>query len=296
MRVSEATERRLPFLAGERGAIQRETARRETTLPPNVFCGATLLAGNANVIMQLAHPAVGRGVVESTVTSGQLSRHPVKRTRTTLTYLAVSLAGSDEERRLFRKAVGRQHAHVRSGESSPVRYNAFDGDLQLWVAACLYKGLEDSRAALGLPLGRSCTDVMYRHAARLGSTLQMPESAWPEDRAAFEQYWKQQLERVSIDPEVREHLRHITELGFLPAPLRRVFGPVNRFVTTGFLPPRFREEMGLPWGPRQQRRFDRLMGGIGAVARRSPRQLREFPYNLVLRDLRRRIRRNQPLA
>ncbi|GAA3754836.1 hypothetical protein GCM10022402_36890 [Salinactinospora qingdaonensis] len=63
--------------------------------------GASLLAGAANVIMQLSHPAVGYGVVESTVESGQLFRHPVKRTRTTLTYLVVAMLGTDEERKLF---------------------------------------------------------------------------------------------------------------------------------------------------------------------------------------------------
>ena len=47
--------------------------------------GLGLLAAGANVIMQLARPAVGYGVYESKVETGRLDRHPVKRTRTTLT-------------------------------------------------------------------------------------------------------------------------------------------------------------------------------------------------------------------
>ena len=86
--------------------------------------GAGLLGGTANVIMQLARPAVGHGVVESTVESGRLDLHPVKRTRTTLTYLAVVAIGTEEERRLYRRAVDRSHAQVRSTESSPIQYNA----------------------------------------------------------------------------------------------------------------------------------------------------------------------------
>ncbi len=39
--------------------------------------GVGLLAGAANVVMQLSHPPVGHGVVESTVSSGQLLRHPL---------------------------------------------------------------------------------------------------------------------------------------------------------------------------------------------------------------------------
>lgn len=288
-RTTEPTDRRRP------GRVRRSPTPAESR-PPSMLLGASLLAGNANVIMQLAHPAVGHGVVESAVTSGQLSRHPVKRTRTTLTYLAVSTMGSAEERHAFRRAVNRQHARVRSGESSPVRYNAFDHDLQLWVAACLYKGIEHTREAFGMPLTGAHAEAVYRHAARLGSTLQVPEDRWPEDRDAFERYWKQGVERISLDETVRAHLLHLTGLGFLPVPLRRVFGPANRFLTTGFLPQRFREELGLAWGPRQQRRFDRLTAAVGAVVRNSPRRVQEFPHNVLLRDVRRRIRTGKPLV
>ncbi len=47
--------------------------------------GMALLAGPANVIMQLARPGVGYGVLESRVESGRVDRHPIKRARTTFT-------------------------------------------------------------------------------------------------------------------------------------------------------------------------------------------------------------------
>ena len=53
--------------------------------------GVGLLAGGANVVMQLSRPGVGYGVVESRVESGRIDRHPIKRARTTFTYLAVSV-------------------------------------------------------------------------------------------------------------------------------------------------------------------------------------------------------------
>ena len=55
--------------------------------------GVALLAGPANVIMQLARPGVGYGVMESRVESGRVDRHPIKRARTTFTYLAVAVDG-----------------------------------------------------------------------------------------------------------------------------------------------------------------------------------------------------------
>ena len=102
--------------------------------------GIALLAGPANVIMQLARPGVGYGVMESRVESGRVDLHPIKRARTTFTYLAVATAGSDAQKAAFRRAVNRAHAQVYSTPDSPVQYNAFDLDLQLWVGACLYKG------------------------------------------------------------------------------------------------------------------------------------------------------------
>ncbi len=245
-----------------------------------------VLAGTANVIMQLSRPAVGYGVVESRVESGQVTRHPLKRFRTTFTYLAVALMGTDAERDAYRRAVDSVHAQVRSGPESPVRYNAFDPDLQLWVAACLYRGAVDLQTRLHGPLDDAAAERFYREAARLATTLQVRPEKWPADRAAFERYWEEALESVSMDEPVREYLRGIARLRFLPGPLGALAGPFHQFLTVGFLPARFRDEMGLGWDERSQRRFDRLMEAVAVISRVSPGPLREFPFNACLWDFR----------
>ncbi|SFQ53970.1 Uncharacterized conserved protein, DUF2236 family [Amycolatopsis arida] len=262
----------------------------------HTIIGAGLLAGAANVIMQLALPAVGYGVVESRVDSGNVFRHPVKRTRTTLTYLVVAMLGTDEERGAYRRAVNRQHAQVYSTESSPVRYSAFDPELQLWVAACLYRGVEDIYRVFGGPTGPDDLERVYSASAALGTTLQVRPEMWPAERATFERYWNDTLDRIHIDDTVRTYLYDIATLRMFPRPVSRLLGPFHRFVTTGFLPARFRAEMRLDWSPRQQRRFDLLMRMIAVVATRLPRMLREFPYNVCLWDLRRRLRTGRPLV
>jgi uncharacterized protein (DUF2236 family) len=261
-----------------------------------LMIGAGLLAGTANVIMQLARPGVGHGVVESKVDSGKLTLHPVKRARTTLSYLSVSMLGTDEERRLYRRGVNRSHAAVRSTEASPVAYNAFDPDLQLWVAACIYVGFRDVYRFLGTPLDDDTWEQIYRDSAVLGTTLQVPPDHWPADLESFQKYWDSSLARVSIDDTVRDYLTDLVMFQHLPAPLRVMFGRFNRFVTTGFLPQLFRDEMRLPWDERRQRRFERTMTVIGAVVRISPRVLRAFPFNAYLVDLRWRIRTDRPLV
>lgn len=253
-----------------------------------------ILAGTANVIMQLALAPVGYGVLESTVESGQVTRHPVKRARTTFTYLAVALLGNDTERDRYRQAVNGSHRLVRSGASSPVRYNAFDPALQLWVAACLYWGTADLYTRLHGSMSDEHADALYRHGARFGTTLQVRPEMWPADRAAFDRYWAASLEHVSIDEPVRHYLTGLMTNQHLPRPLR--LARLTTWVTTGFLPQRFRDEMQLTWNERDQRRFDAFLRRVGAVQRCLPGTLRRFPFNALIWDLRMRIRFGRPLV
>lgn len=266
---------------------------RRPTRVVDLLNPAAVLLPAANVIMQLAAPAVGYGVVESPVDSGNVYRHPFKRARTTGTYLAAATLGTDDDRALIRAEVDRVHALVRSNGSSPVSYNAFDPKLQLWVAACLYRYYVDMHESLYGPLDDVAADAVYQDARKLGTTLQVREAMWPADRAAFDEFWKRSLDQLRIDPPVREHLHGVAEMAFLPAPLRLLAGPFNLFATTGFLPTEFREHMGLSWTVAQQRRFDWLLNGLRVADRVIPRELWVLGYRLYLWDMRSRARRGR---
>jgi len=258
----------------------------------NLMDGATLLASTANVVMQLAQPQVGYGVLESSVESGQVMRHPLRRIRSTVTYLSVALLGTAEERGYYRHRVNRSHALVRSDADSEVTYSAFDPRLQLWVAACLYRGTVDMHELLHGPVDEATADAIYRSCWRLGTMLQVPEQLWPADRAAFGRYWAAELARVRIDPPVRDYLDRLIGLDYLPWPASVAFGPVNRFLTTGFLPPPFREQMRLGWTERDQQAFALLIRTIATVSRVLPAPISRFPFNACLADL--RLRRMLP--
>jgi uncharacterized protein (DUF2236 family) len=249
---------------------------------------AGILAGTANVIMQLSWPPVAYGVLESTVAGGRLSEHPLKRFRTTFTYLAVATMGSDAERLRYRRAVDGAHASVRSGPDSPVVYDAFDPELQLWVAACLYKGAEDVSLRFWGRMDQATAEEFYQSAAVLATTLQVRPEMWPADRAAFEAYWAAALGRVSIDPTVRAYLYDLATLRFLPAPARLpgFQGRLNLWLTTGFLAPEFRAAMGLDWTASDQARFDRLASVTAAARRPLPAAVRRFPLDWFLWDFR----------
>ena len=276
-----------------------------TTTPPTdagdfdirpFLSAAGALAGLANVVMQLARPPVGYGVKESRVTAGSAMLHPLKRTRTTFTYLAVALLGTDDDRRRYRRAVNRQHAQVRSTATSPVEYNAFDPELQLWIAACLYYGLADVLGRVREPPDDQTSEALYRYCARLGTSLQVHAGMWPADREEFGRYWERSVSELSIDDPVREYLRGLVDLRNLPRVLSLAFRGTSRFWTTGFLPPELRDQMGLPWGAARQARFEDLLRLIGSLESVVPVPLRALPLSLLLWDTRLRHRLGLPLV
>ena len=262
--------------------------------------GIGLLAGPANVIMQLARPGVGYGVLESRTESGRADLHPIKRARTTFTYLAVSIQGTPEQKAAFRRAVNRAHAQVHSTDESAVSYNAFEPDLQMWVGACMYKGIIDIYRTFVGEMDDEAAERVFREGIALGTMLQVPEEMWPADRAAFEGYWEESLAKVHIDDSVREYLYPIAVSRVrgakLPGPLERWSESFALLITTGFLPQRFRDEMRLEWNPKKQRQFDRLMAVLRTVDNLPPRFIREFPFNVLLKNLDWRVRTGRPLV
>jgi uncharacterized protein (DUF2236 family) len=250
----------------------------------------------SNVVMQLSNLKVAYGVAESKVESGRLDKHPLKRGRTTLTFLAVASNGTAAEREYLRREVNRAHRQVRSAPGAPVKYNAFSPDLQLWVAACLYRGAVDLAKALDLPLGREDWAAFYRNSAKFATTLQVPEEMWPADLEAFEAYWNEEVKKLEADDYSREFLHHLATLGFMPSPIRQIFGPFMLFLTAGFLPQEFRDLLGFKWNRGYQFLLDRYVRLAAAINRVLPAFLREFPFNVYLWDFRRRMRKGLPVV
>ncbi|QLY32783.1 oxygenase MpaB family protein [Nocardia huaxiensis] len=268
---------------------------REPALPPidirqYLDGSAALFGAAANVIMQLAQPPVGYGVVESPVESGQVFKHPIKRLRTTVTYLAVAMLGTEEDREAYRTAVDSVHKFVRSRPGSPVRYNAFDPRLQLWVAACLYWGAKDLHERMHGPMPEADADAFYHYSARLGTTLQVRPEMWPATRADFDRYWEENLAKTTIDPTVQAYFEDLIDLKMLPRPFQLGFGRVHRFFVIGLLPQHIRDEMGMTWTPRQDRALARILRTAGAAESLLPTPVRTFPVNAYLWDMRLRRR------
>lgn len=279
-----------------RAAQKAERAEEIALLRRKLDGVVAFLAGPANVAMQLGWPEVGYGVVESRVESGRADLHPFKRFRTTIGYLGIVMLGSHEQRVAYREAINTQHRQVRSTADSPVKYNAFNRDLQLWVASCLYYGSLDAITRMHGPLTRREEEVLLRAGARFGTTLQVPAELWHRTPEEFWAYWEEGLERVRIDDRVGDYLRELFALDLLPAPLDRMFGPLNRWFNIGFLPAPIRDQLGYSWSERDQRRHDRVLRVLGMLSRPLPHVLRAFPINAMMWNLEVRRRLGKPMV
>lgn len=268
---------------GERSS--RVAGERRPAPPGSVdladFVGESmlLLGAGATVLLQLALRGVGHGVADHSTT---LER-PLDRLRTTMTYVYAVTLGTPEEKRQIVRMVNKAHVPVHSET-----YNAFDPELQLWVAATLYRnGAEMYSRVFGEP-SEADRERLYHQSSVYGTALQVKEDMWPTTRAEFEAYWDEMVASVEVDGKIRAFTRNLLSGGDAPFAVRAVM-PLQRFMTIGLLPPRLREEFGLPWPRRDRRRFDLFWKVFPPVYRRVPKPIRQLSATYYLHDMRRRM-------
>ncbi|MCX2966782.1 oxygenase MpaB family protein [Gordonia aquimaris] len=276
--------------------VRASRHRRRIRRTGDLVTGLGPTIAGANVIMQLANPRVGYGVVESRVDSGSAVKHPIKRSRTTGTFLAVALLGDDEDRRYVHDELKRVHDLVYSTAESPVRYSANDSRLQLWVAICLLKYFIDQYELLYGRLTVAEKERIIADARWLGTTLNVRPDQWPSSYRQLQEYWDDQLGDMAIDPPVRDLLQQLSDLSFLRhrfgtagTVAHKVLGrPMNYLINAG-LPPEFRDMMQWRWGPGDERLYARTLRVARALDPATGRLMRGMLFTYVL-DMRLRRR------
>jgi len=249
-------------------------------------------AGGRAILLQLANPAVGRGVAEHS----DFAARPLDRLVRTLDYVYTVVYGTPEQVDAVVRAVSRAHGPVHGVEDGTApSYSAFDPRLQLWVAATLYDSAIDMHERVYGPLDDASAERIYQAYAVLGTALQVPPQMWPADRAAFRAYFTHELATLHTDETTRRVASALLHPVAAPRWLRAAM-PLARLVTAGLLPPGIREDFGLPWSAARQRRFQALMRVVRVVYPRLPRALRHLPRNLALRPGRNETRRERRSA
>ncbi|MFI0353645.1 oxygenase MpaB family protein [Actinomadura sp. 9N407] len=241
---------------------------------------AVMLGAGRALLLQVAHPKVAQGVADHS----DLRHRPLDRLFGTLDFLIIVAFGTEEEAEKMGRAIRRMHERI-TGPG----YSGNDPDLQVWVNATLIDAaLYVYEKVLKSPSGDQA--AAYIDQARfIADVLGCPPGAQPADIEAFRAYMDGMIASLEVTDEGREVMRAV-----LWSRKLRWMAPalwVNRFVTTGLLPERIREQYGLPWSDRKDRVLWGLLRLHTFFYRLVPRRLRQIGIPLMLWASRRRVAR-----
>jgi uncharacterized protein (DUF2236 family) len=232
-----------------------------------------LIAGGARaILLQVADPIVAAGVARHS----DFAHRPVERLRNTLTFAYAVVLGTPDEAARVAGFVNRAHVPVARAE---------DAELQLWVAATLYDTATTVHDRVFGTVAEALADELYLEYSVLGTSLQMPASLWPTDRAGFVGYRDARIASLTVSDDARQIAHDLFAPVTAPAWLRAGL-PLARLLTIDLLPASIRAAYGFEWTPRDERRAARAWGVIGFLARVTPHRLRAWPSRHYLKRLR----------
>ncbi len=257
---------------------------------------AVLLGGARALLLQIAHPAVARGVAEHS----DFRRDPLGRALRTFEVMYALVFGRVDEALAASRRMRLRHRPVVGPG-----YRADDPALLLWVAATLMDSAVLAYERHVAPLGERREALYAEHRARF-PLFGLDPAGTPASWAEFQEYFQDMLEGTCLEvgDDARAiagallaeppslYLRGVLGLGGALVgaadrwPLRAGFGGALHLLAGADLPGRLREGFGLAWGPAEERRAGRLAAALARVYRRLPAALREVP---AYREARARI-------
>lgn len=221
-----------------------------------------MLLGPQILVLQVAHPVVGAGVLEHS----NYQREPWRR----LVRTAVSLTtvAYDDRAKATAEAarLRAMHRSIKGVDGQGRRYHALHPEAYAWVHATLVRGTIEAQRVFntGIPDGQLAE--FYAQMREVGLVLGLREHHMPPDLDAFDAYYDAVVrDRLADNQAVREVLvtiRHPVRPASVPrvvwAPIAWLVGSRAYLVTVGMLPDVLRDRLALPWSDRQERRLRRF--------------------------------------
>jgi uncharacterized protein (DUF2236 family) len=243
---------------------------------------ALLGAGRA-LLLQVAHPVVGAGVLEYS----RFKSDPWGRLWATLESLMTQVYGGDQatvEARRLREL----HRTIRGVDAQGRRYHALHPEAYAWVHLSLFDTTVAVQRWFGAPLTPAEEVQLYSEWLRLGRVLGLRAQDMPASLPEFKTYVDRVVrDRLEDNQSVRDLLASLSGREVPPphrlvpmavwAPLRPWLGRLQTRATIGTLPPVLRQRLGLSWTPADQRALGRLARTVRTLAPRLPLAVRYHP-------------------
>jgi uncharacterized protein (DUF2236 family) len=219
-----------------------------------------MLLGPQILVLQVAHPVVGAGVLEHSDYQREPWRRLIRTARSldTIAYGHVDSATREAAR------LRSMHRSIKGVDARGRRYHALDPEAYAWVHATLVRGAIQAQRLFGRGIPADELPAYYADMRRVGLLLGLRDRHLPPDLAAFDDYYTAMVrDRLEDNGAVRDVLATIRRParpgtavpGAVWAPISWYVGSRAYLVTVGTLPAVLRERLGLSWSPEQERQL-----------------------------------------
>ena len=159
------------------------------------------------------------------------------------------------------------HTSIKGEMPDGRRYHALDPDTYFWAHATFVDQVLYFADTFVKRLTREEKAQIYLESKTWYRRYGVSDRPMPANYQEFERYWDRMIDKTVIAHPTAEYGVGYVTKGFpcpkgVPPVLWRlislVFNPVAAFLTTGGMPPRTRDMLGLPWSERKERRYQRF--------------------------------------
>jgi uncharacterized protein (DUF2236 family) len=228
---------------------------------------ALLFGAGRALLLQLAHAPVAQAVQDHS----DFKANPFRRLLGTLESTSAVVFGSETLARSVGARIRRLHEHVIGAN-----YRANDPANLLWVHATLVDTALLCYTRLVEPLSAADRETYYQEMTRVGEVFGIPRTAQPPTLASFETYFREMIDRLDVTAVGRDLAAFILT-PTLPLGVHVPLWPLlslQRLFTLGTTPPRIRDQLGIAWDARAERRFIRAERTVRRTFGLMPRALR----------------------
>jgi uncharacterized protein (DUF2236 family) len=246
------------------------------------------LGGGRAALLQLAHPLVAQAVADHSRTREDM----LGRFLRTFEHVFAMVWGDLDAAIDSARRVHTIHTHIRGlvrettgGVAAGTNYEANRPETLLWVHATLWETSLQICELLVRPLSLGEKDAYWEETKRFAALFGIPAEVVPADWTAFQRYWDRMLASDAI--AVSATARGLADF-LLRAPAWWL-GPAwhwLRIVTARLLPPRLRDEFGLPFGPLERSVSEASLAALGGTWWLLPGAVRYLP---AYREAERRV-------
>ncbi|WP_412516699.1 oxygenase MpaB family protein [Actinomadura madurae] len=256
-----------------------------------------LLVGPRAAVLQNMLPELGQGVLDHSVFFSET----FARVKRSAGPILNTVYGGERSAETGRK-VRDYHRDIKGTMPDGSRYHALDPETYYWAHATFLDTMLYCVETFIRPLTEAEKRRVYEESKTWFRMYGVSDRAMPDDREAFQAYWKRMLDEVIVPHRTARYGVGYVTKGLpapprVPAPLWRAVSPplgaVARFITVGGLHPRMRELLDLPWSTADERRYRRFAAAVRAGNRVWPLLPEAVRYLPQARRAFRRARRDR---